>query len=698
MSDFRARFIAELDTKKIDKQIKAIDKKKVFLENIDLKTKGLSAKIQESLNKHQFTLNLTNVKVDNISKKITGQVKSDGEKAGENFSNSLIKRVNDLLGNNGLQVPIDKFKAQYEKLFTVGTSDNKIHAQLIMVKNDLDELDRLQDVIKASTSDSELVANYQQFEGVLSRVKNNLNSATSVSKTFVSSLEIATLDNKIEGWLSKNTRATRAYGSQLGDLRKRLSKLQEQGGVTTSQFKSLENEFNTIKVLAAKSGATGKSFISTFQLGFKSILNYVSISTIIWNAIKGLKQMYSNIYDIDTAMTELKKVTNETDESYSKFLSNAAKVSKNIGTTIKDYIDSTANFSRLGYSFNDSQELAEAANIYSVVGDEIENIDAASKSLISTMAAYKIKAKDAIGIVDKFNEVGNNYAISSGGIGEALEKSASSLSAANNDLSQSIALITAANTVVQDPDAIGTALKTVSMRIRGAKTELEDAGLDTDGMAVSVSKLREEIQALSGVDIMKDKDTFKATYDILDEISSKWNELTDIQQASITELIAGKHQGNVISSLMQNFDIAREAFETANNSEGSAIAEHAKWMESLEAKTNQFKAAWEGLSESFMNDEFLKNAIDLGTNLLSVITKIIDTFGTIPTILTTAMLALSFKNVGRVKMSTLNSSNKMPTIVVFYLDINSLTSMLNEIHLDKRVLYSCSHYILCKSR
>lgn len=96
----------------------------------------------------------------------------------------------------------------------------------------------------------------------------------------------------------------------------------------------------------------------------------------------------------------------------------------------------------------------------------------------------------------------NNFAISSGGIGEALERSASSLAAANNTIDQSIALITAANTVVQDPDSVGTAFKTISMRIRGAKTELEEAGLETDGMVESTAKLREEIKALSGVDIM----------------------------------------------------------------------------------------------------------------------------------------------------------------------------------------------------
>ena len=53
-----------------------------------------------------------------------------------------------------------------------------------------------------------------------------------------------------------------------------------------------------------------------------------------------------------------------------------------------------------------------------------------------------------------------------------------------------------------------TTLKTVSMYLRAAKTELEDAGESTDGMATSVSELREQILALTGgrVDIQIDED------------------------------------------------------------------------------------------------------------------------------------------------------------------------------------------------
>ena len=61
---------------------------------------------------------------------------------------------------------------------------------------------------------------------------------------------------------------------------------------------------------------------------------------------------------------------------------------------------------------------------------------------------------------------------------------------------------------------------------------MEELGLETDGMVESTATLQEEIMALSGVDIMKDKDTFKSTYQILDELAAKWQDLTDIQQAS----------------------------------------------------------------------------------------------------------------------------------------------------------------------
>lgn len=176
-----------------------------------------------------------------------------------------------------------------------------------------------------------------------------------------------------------------------------------------------------------------------------------------------------------------------------------------------------------------------------------------------------------------------------------------------------------------------TAFKTISMRIRGAKTELEEAGLETEGMADSTAKLREEMLALSGVDIMLNDNEFKSTYQIMEELANKWQDLSDIQQASVTELIAGKRQGNIVSSLMNNFDIAEDALETSLDSSGSAMEEHGKYMDSLEAKLSQLKAAWQGFSQTFMDSDILKGGVSFLVEFLDLITKLIDNFGLLGT-------------------------------------------------------------------
>ena len=89
---------------------------------------------------------------------------------------------------------------------------------------------------------------------------------------------------------------------------------------------------------------------------------------------------------------------------------------------------------------------------------------------------------------------------------------------------------------------MGTALKTMSMRLRSSKTDVESAGLDADGMATSVSQLRDELMSLSGVDIMKNANEFKSSYDILMGIGEVWDRLSDVNQANITEILFGKRQ------------------------------------------------------------------------------------------------------------------------------------------------------------
>ena len=116
--------------------------------------------------------------------------------------------------------------------------------------------------------------------------------------------------------------------------------------------------------------------------------------------------MLTAVRDVDAAMTELKKVTDLTDQAYDNFRGTASESAREIGASLADTVNATADFARLGYELQDSLDLAEAALTYKNVGDGITDISVATESLISTIKAFGIEASDSMEIVDKFNEVG----------------------------------------------------------------------------------------------------------------------------------------------------------------------------------------------------------------------------------------------------------------------------------------------------
>ena len=214
------------------------------------------------------------------------------------------------------------------------------------------------------------------------------------------------------------------------------------------------------------------------------------------------------------------------------------------------------------------------------------------------------------------------------------------------------------------------------------KGELEELGEEVDENVESISKMQTHILNLTEgkVNIFGDDGQFKSTYQIMKEISDIWDELDSKAQADLLETVAGKMRANAVSALISNFDQVEKATQAAYSSAGTAAKENEKYMDSMQGKINATKASWQALSNTVMSSDFLKGLIDAGGTALDILNKIVDTLGTLPTILITIGSYLAIKNVGRTKMFVLENGGKMPTVIVFYLEINSLTFALNEIH------------------
>lgn len=211
----------------------------------------------------------------------------------------------------------------------------------------------------------------------------------------------------------------------------------------------------------------------------------------------------------------------------------------------------------------------------------------------------------------------NNYAISSDGIATALQDSASSLMAANNSYQEAVALIASANKVVQDPSSVGSALRTISLRLRGTSAkELSDAGEEVDGAATSKSKLRSKIRGLSGVDVLTATGEYKSTYQILLEISKVWKEMSDIDQAALLELIAGKTRSNTAAALLSNITDLENAYVDALNAEGSALKENEKYLDSIQGRIDLFNNAVQSLWSNLLDSNIIKGIVNIAKQFI----------------------------------------------------------------------------------
>lgn len=396
----------------------------------------------------------------------------------------------------------------------------------------------------------------------------------------------------------------------------------------------LSARLSSLEVEANRCGATTETLSQKLSRLFKEHFQTAVAMYGVAMVKQGLREVYNNVVDIDTSMTNLKKVTNETESAYSSFLSSASSQARELGASISDVIDSTAEWSRLGYTLDESQELAKWSTVLSNIGDGIDSASDAASYLVSILKGFRMEADEVEHVVNVLNSVGNNEPISESGIAEALVRSASALSAAGNSFEESVSLISAANSVLQDPDTVGTTLKTISMYLRASKTDAEAFGVSVDDMAGSVSELRSELKSLTGVDIMKDAagTEFKSTYQILKEISAVWDKLTDVSKANVTEMLGGKRNSNAVLSVIEQFSIAEKSMEDAANSSNSAMTEQERMMDSIEGRLKQLNASFEKFSNDVMSSDLIKFFVTLATKIVDAADGTVNLAGSIPAI------------------------------------------------------------------
>ena len=593
---------------------------------------------------------------NNVLEQNTQKVKENTRAKEQNANINLNKYDKRLDSYNG---KVDKYQATIDRFNDGGWTSKTYLENVQAVKNAVKEYETLLNELKgkdASLVTSDDISKLDEYE---KKIKDTIATVTNMSASekgynFVSGQK--ELD-KIHKLLNENSKMSTEAKAKIKAYYAEI-----ESGNPSMSLDKIHGEILKIYNAEVEAGRAGRTLWDTLKnSGFHQIAAQMAGMVGVYDVINLGKEGFNVVRELNTALTEMRKVSDETVQNLKDYQATTFDTADAVGTTAKQIQNSTADWMRLGESMNQAAESAKDANVLLNVS-EFEGIDEATESLVSMSQAYK--DLDKMDIIDVLNNIGNNYSISTDGLATALKDSASALVTANNDLNEAVSLTTAGNAITQDPSKVGAGLRTISLRLVGteeAKQELSDLGEETDGMITTVSKLRDTIMDATkaassdgkGFDILDSNGNYKSTYEIMqgladlyDNIVKKDKELGTNNLNLLLETIAGKNRANIAASILQNGDMLRSVYEDAQNSEGSAEKELNSYLDSIDGKMAQLENRAQEFWFKVIDSETIKNGIDLLSTLLKGATDFVDTVGLLPTILTGVAAALSFKNVG----------------------------------------------------
>ena len=587
-----------------------------FLDDFDIAKAKFAAMKEES---HSY----------NNSLKDTEKYINDAVKALEKFNNSTVAKNNAsnpaVASQTGLNADlINQLRGLQESLANDKSPENiaRITARMNELGNSLRDAKFNSEALDQSLRDESSAA---KLSANISKLTNQMNIFANTNRKATESLR-----------LMRDGETTFAAKWQ------ELTTTIRSGNLSAEDLRRLSDGFRVFRSEADAAGLTVSRFFQSMQSQLRMVLQrWISLYAVIGY----IRKMIDNVKELDNAMIDLRRVTNETDAGYQRFLEDANKLARQMKTTTASLIEMSYQWSKLGFAMDEALELSKASTIFMRVADVGQ--DQALSNIVTSLKAFRLEASQTMDVVDKLDKLNNEYAISAAGLGEGLERSASAMAMSGNTLEETLAMLTGAGEITQNLENTGNGIKILSLRLRGMKGALEELNEPVDDL-MEVSKIQTQILNLTHNQVnIFDEATqeFRSTYDIMKDISDIWDSLSSTSRANLTEILFGKQRANIGLALIQAFQSGQvqSAFEDATNAAGTATEEYDKMMQGIQAQFDAFKGAFQEFSNAFINSDFLKGLVKFGTQFIQFLTTATDKVGSLVVILTPLLMYFGAK-------------------------------------------------------
>lgn len=485
----------------------------------------------------------------------------------------------------------------------------------------------------------------ERIKQLSNELKNLMSSdkAKSASNNLINKL--TQIRGNISKTLSSNTKMGKDLRAEFESLAEIINKMTS-GKINfhVSDVQGIIKKYEELKGVMNDTGQTGASIWQKIgnritDVNTKFIAQYLSIRDLL----RYIREGFEAIRELDTALVDLRKTTTMTASDLEQFYGISNDIARNMGVTTSEIIQQAANWSRLGYSSKEAAaSMAELSSQFAAISPGMD-VNTATDGLVSAMKAFHVEV-DSVekDLMDPINRLGNTMATTNEEIVQMLERSSAAMYEANNSINETLALESAAVQITRNAETTGTAFRTIAMRIRGLDEETEELSEDFENIAGDIAEFTKTASKPGGISLFTDasKTTYKSTYQLLKDISEVYDELTDKQQASLLEKLAGKRGGQVLAGIIGNFSEVERAMDELEKSAGSADKEMEIIRDSFDYKLNDIKESWVGFLQDLLGRDEIKNSLDALLNGSESLQKTLTALTPIVTVLINALSGL----------------------------------------------------------
>lgn len=544
----------------------AIQIQKIFLERgVDIDT----SKIISSLNQVQKQAEMVANKVKNI------RFSMDNGHGVSEYQNRINKLISDF---ERYGVATNKAKEETRKLQNMlGKMKNLSGKKLV---TQADKLEKEFKAVKISVDQAKL--SYDKFNQPVSNEK-----ATS-------------LINRINSFLTKNTRITKSARIELEGYVQELSR-----GVKLNRWNEISNSLKKTENSMRGLHRLGNSLRSQMTQAAQSFTQWFSVSSGIMLLISKTRSAITEIKNLDNILTEVSKTSNMTRQQLKQLGMDAYDSASKYGRTASDYLTGVQEMNRSGFYGKKGTDMAEQSLLAQSAGDMDREL--ADRYILSLNSAYKYngEAEKINATLDGMNSITNKNSVAMADMAEAMTKVGTVAAGYRVKVEDLSAMIGTMESVTKlGGDEIGNAGKAILINLQNiTSSKIVDTLAKANASMVEIvngtEKLRDPISILR--DLAK-------TYNQLDE--------DDPLRAEITTNIGQKYHANTLSALLQNMELFDKMLVNYSEGEGSALEESNKSANNLTGTINRLSNSWTEFINSVVNSDGLKTGVNLINDLV----------------------------------------------------------------------------------